>query len=66
MSRVPLITVLAALLLVAGCAGSGSGEAARPAAPVSDGPGRLVLEVEHVGGFTTPEAWAARVPRVAV
>ncbi|MGR6965699.1 hypothetical protein ACU610_14660 [Geodermatophilus sp. URMC 61] len=66
MRRVPLTTVLAALVLVAGCAGSGGGEAGRPAAPISDGPGRVVLEVEHVGGFPTPETLAARVPLVAV
>jgi hypothetical protein len=63
--RVPLGPALALLVLVAGCAGSGGAAAPRPA-PVSDGPGRLVLEVTHVGGFTTPEALAARVPLVAV
>jgi hypothetical protein len=53
------------LVLVAGCAVSGGDAATRPA-PVSDGPGRLVLEVEQVGGFVTPEMLAARVPLVAV
>ncbi|WNV74591.1 hypothetical protein [Geodermatophilus sp. DSM 44513] len=61
MRRAPF---LALLLLLAGCAGDG-GAAARPV-PVADGPGRLVLAVEHVGGFTTPEALAARLPLVAV
>ncbi|SDX81051.1 hypothetical protein SAMN05660209_01328 [Geodermatophilus africanus] len=65
MRRVPLGPALALLVLVAGCAGGGDSAAPRPA-PVSDGPGRLVLEVAHVGGFTTPEALAARVPLVAV
>jgi hypothetical protein len=65
--RAPLTGVLAALVLVAGCAGdTGRDAAAPPPAPVPDGPGRLVLEVEHVGGFTTPEALAARVSLVAV
>jgi hypothetical protein len=63
--RVPLGPALALLALVAGCAGGGGTAAPRPA-PASDGPGRLVLEVEHVGGFTIPEALAARVPLVAV
>ncbi|SNS04620.1 hypothetical protein SAMN06893096_101542 [Geodermatophilus pulveris] len=67
MRRAPL---LALVVLLAGCAAGGGaggdgGAAARPA-PVADGPGRLVLAVEHVGGFTTPEALAARVPLVAV
>lgn len=60
--------VLALLVLVAGCAGSagsGGGAATRPT-PVSDGPGQLVLEVEHVRGFLPPEALAARLPLVAV
>jgi hypothetical protein len=63
--RGPLTAVLASLVLVAGCAGSGGDAATRPT-PASEGPGRLVLEVEHVGGFTTPEALAARLPLVAV
>jgi hypothetical protein len=63
--RAPLPAVLALLALVAGCAGSGDDAATRPT-PVSDGPGRLVLQVEHVRGFTTPEALATRVPLVAV
>ena len=63
--RAPLPAVLALLVLVAGCAGSGGDAATRPT-PVSDGPGRLVLQVEHVRGFTTPEALATRVPLVAV
>jgi hypothetical protein len=64
--RAALTAVLAALVLAAGCAGSGGGAAAPRPAPVSDGPGRLVLEVALVGGFSTPEALAARVPLVAV
>jgi hypothetical protein len=63
--HVPLGPALAVLVLVAGCAGGGGAATPRPA-PVSDGPGRLVLEVAHVGGFTTPEALAARLPLVAV
>ena len=66
MRGAPLTAVLAALVLVAGCAGSGGEPAAPRPAPVSDGPGRLVLEVALVGGFATPEALAARVPLVAV
>ena len=68
MRRAPLTAVLALLALVTGCAGSssGGGTAAPRPTPASDGPGRLVLEVEHVGGFTTPEELAARVPLVAV
>lgn len=62
--RAPLTVVLALLVLATGCAGSGD-SATRPM-PVADGPGRLVLAVEHVRGFTTPEALAARVPLVAV
>ncbi|MDP9429443.1 MAG: hypothetical protein M3Q47_11465 [Actinomycetota bacterium] len=62
-ARLP--AVLALLALVAGCAGSGGDAATRPT-PVADGPGALVLEVEHVGGFLPPEALAARVPLVAV
>lgn len=58
--------MLAALALVTGCAGGSGSDAATRPAPVSDGPGRLVLAVEHVGGFTTPEAQAALVPLVAV
>ena len=65
MRRALLTAVLALLVLVAGCAGSGGNAATRPT-PVAAGPGRLVLEVEHVRGFTTPEAQAARVPLVAV
>ena len=65
MRRAPLPAVLALLALAAGCAGTGGDAAGRPT-PVPAGPGRLVLEVEHVGGFTTPEAQAARVPLVAV
>ena len=65
MRRAPLPVVLALLALAAGCAGTGGDAASRPT-PVSAGPGRLVLEVEHVGGFTTPEAQAAQVPLVAV
>jgi hypothetical protein len=64
--RAALTAVLAALVLAAGCAGSGGGAAAPRPAPVSDGPGRLVLEVALVGGFSSPEALAARVPLVAV
>ena len=64
--RAPLSAVLALLTLVSGCAGSGGDAAAPRPTPGSDGPGRLVLEVEHVRGSTTPEALAARVPLVAV
>ncbi|SET62787.1 hypothetical protein [Geodermatophilus poikilotrophus] len=70
MRRAALPAVLALLALVTGCAGSGGGGGGNAAAPrptpVADGPGRLVLAVEHVRGFTTPEALAARVPLVAV
>ena len=65
MRRAPLTAVLASLVLVGGCAGDGGDVATRPA-PASEGPGRLVLAVEHVGGYTTPEELAARVPLVAV
>ena len=65
MRRAPLTAVLASLLLLGGCAGDGGDVATRPT-PASEGPGRLVLSVEHVGGFTTPEELAARVPLVAV
>ncbi|WP_448609846.1 hypothetical protein [Geodermatophilus sp. URMC 60] len=66
MRRARLSGALALLVLAAGCAGTPRGDATARPAPVSAGPGRLVLEVEHVGGFTTPEAMAARVPLVAV
>lgn len=52
-------------MLLGGCAGDAGDAATRPA-PATFGPGPLVLSVEHVGGFTTPEELAARLPLVAV
>lgn len=67
MRRVPLAAVAALLALLAGCGGAaGTGGSAPRPSPVAEGPGRPVLVVEHVGGFLTPEALAARVPLVAV
>jgi hypothetical protein len=60
-----LSAALALLVVVTGCAGSGGDATTRPT-PVPDGPGALVLEVEHVGGFLPAEALAAGVPLVAV
>ncbi|MGK5114379.1 MULTISPECIES: hypothetical protein [unclassified Geodermatophilus] len=58
------VALALALLLLAACAQRG-GDAGAPA-PSPAGPGRLVLLVEHVGGFVTPETTAARLPLVAV
>ncbi|TFV63262.1 hypothetical protein E4P41_05245 [Geodermatophilus sp. DF01-2] len=71
MRRIPVAAVLALLVLLAGCAGAtggteGTGEAVSRPTPVPGGPGRLVLQVEHVGGFVTPEMLAARLPVVSV
>jgi hypothetical protein len=63
-SRVPRPAAVALLLLLGGCAGQG-GDIGTPA-PATDGPGRLVLQVEHVGGLVTPETTAARLPLVSV
>ncbi|NEK57417.1 hypothetical protein GCU56_05960 [Geodermatophilus sabuli] len=56
---------LALLLVLCGCAQRGGDAGTRPAPP-PEGPGRLVLQVEHVGGFVTPEMLAARIPLVSV
>jgi hypothetical protein len=56
---------LTLLLLLGACAERSGGEAARPASP-PEGPGRLVLQVEHTGGFVTPEMLAGRLPLVSV
>jgi hypothetical protein len=57
--------VLALLLLLSACAQRAGDAGAAPTAP-AEGPGRLVLQVEHVGGFVTPEMLAGRLPLVAV
>jgi hypothetical protein len=60
-----LPAALALLLLLCACAQRG-GDARSPQAPAAGDPGRLVLLVEHVGGFVTPEMLAGRLPLVAV
>ncbi|MGY1689851.1 hypothetical protein [Geodermatophilus sp. SYSU D01105] len=55
---------LVLLLLLSACAQRGD-TGARPTPP-PEGPGRLVLQVEHVGGFVTPEMLAGRLPLVTV
>ncbi|SFL51425.1 hypothetical protein [Geodermatophilus ruber] len=56
--------VLALVLVLCACAQRGGPAAPRPSAP--EGPGRLVLQIEHVGGFVTPEMLAGRLPLVSV
>lgn len=68
---VPGIALLVALVAaVAGCAERGGGTAASPeptpGVELPDGDDALVLQVEHVGGFVTPEMLAGRLPLVSV
>ncbi|MGY1705068.1 hypothetical protein ACI79C_10865 [Geodermatophilus sp. SYSU D00697] len=55
---------LVLLLLLSACAQRG--DAGTRPTPPAEGPGRLVLQVEHVGGFVTPEMLAGRLPLVTV
>ncbi len=57
------VPVVAVLVLTA-CAGGG-GDAATPS-PTAPLPSGLVLQVEHTGGFTTPQELASRLPVVSV
>ncbi|MGY1622234.1 hypothetical protein ACI789_08575 [Geodermatophilus sp. SYSU D00965] len=56
---------LVLLLLLSACAQRAGGVGAAPTSP-AEGPGRLVLQVEYVGGFVTPEMLAGRLPLVTV
>ncbi|RFU19754.1 hypothetical protein [Geodermatophilus marinus] len=62
---VALAVALPVAAVLAGCAQRGETAAPPPASP-AEGPARLVLEVEHTGGFVTPEMLAGRLPLVAV
>jgi hypothetical protein len=64
-ARVLRPVTLALLLLLGACAQRGGDAGAGPA-PVTEGPGRLVLQVEYTGGFVTPEMLAGRLPVVSV
>jgi hypothetical protein len=72
-TRIPLraaLTVLA-LLALAACADrpadDGDAGATRSSAPVALPPaGSLVLQVEHTGGFVSPDTTATRLPLVSV
>ncbi|MGY1642487.1 hypothetical protein ACI782_15375 [Geodermatophilus sp. SYSU D00703] len=57
--------VVLVLLLLSACAQRAGDAGAAPTSP-AEGPGRLVLEVELVGGFVTPEMLAGRLPLVSV
>ncbi|MDT0277745.1 hypothetical protein [Blastococcus goldschmidtiae] len=72
MSSVRGVAVLLALLTLAACADPPS-TGSRPSSPAPSprvelpaGPDALVLRVQHVGGFTTPDMLAARLPVVSV
>ncbi|MFW3172912.1 hypothetical protein [Geodermatophilus sp. CPCC 206100] len=64
MSRALRPVAVVLVLLLGACADRG-GDAGTPG-PAADGPGRLVLQVEYVGGLVTPETLAARLPLVSV
>ena len=69
--RAVVPAALGVLLLVSACAQRGGGGAApgtSEPAPVAlpDDAGALVLQVEHTGGFLTPDALAGRLPMVSV
>ncbi|MGY2130503.1 hypothetical protein [Blastococcus sp. SYSU DS0617] len=72
MSSVRGAAVLLALLALSACAdpaptGSGpSSPAPSPRVELPAGPDALVLRVQHVGGFVTPDMLAARLPLVSV
>jgi hypothetical protein len=57
---------LALLFLIGACAERGGDAGGRPASADPGTPGRLVLQVEHSGGFVTPEMLAGRLPLVSV
>jgi len=64
---------VALVLLMSGCAERSPGQAAiptldgmAPTVQLPDGDDALVLQVEHVGGFVTPETTVGRLPLVSV
>ncbi len=71
MGPVRTAAVLLTVLLVAACAEPSSGSAPSGTAPTPSAqppsdPDALVLRVQQVGGFTTPQELAARLPVVSV
>ncbi len=64
-STVRRASLLAAVLALTACAGGG-GDAASPSSPAAALPPGLVLQVAQIGGFTTPEELASRLPVVSV
>ncbi|SOC48744.1 hypothetical protein SAMN05660748_1452 [Blastococcus aggregatus] len=66
MGPVRTASVLLAVLLVAACAEPSPGSAPPPHAQPPADPDALVLRVEQVGGYTTPQDLAARLPVVSV
>ncbi len=66
MGPVRTASVLLAVLLVAACAEPSPGSAPPPPAQPPADPDALVLRVEQVGGYTTPQELAARLPVVSV
>jgi hypothetical protein len=58
-------SLLAVALALSACAGGG-GDTAAPPSPAAPLPSGLVLQVAAVGGFSTPEELASRLPVVSV
>lgn len=66
MGPVRTTAVLVAVLLVAACAEPSPGSAPPSSAQPPVDPDALVFRVEQVGGYTTPQELAARLPVVSV